>query len=115
ANGSEPISSPAATNKNTFRAPQSSSSGPAISSAAGPASSARVSTAVITLARSASGVRVVITPINGALTRGPKNDEVKSTAITPTTGRSSPSSQSGSVRATSETAPSLIGANLGTR
>jgi hypothetical protein len=42
ANGSEPISSPAATNRNTFRAPQSSSSGPAISSAAGPASSARV-------------------------------------------------------------------------
>ena len=41
----------------------------------GPASIASVITAVITLARIASGVRIVITPISGALTSGPKNDE----------------------------------------
>ena len=34
-----------------------------------------MSTEVITLARSASGVRIVITPISGALTSGPKKDD----------------------------------------
>ena len=40
-------------------------------------------TAVMTFARSASGVRVVITAISGALTSGPKNDDSASAAITP--------------------------------
>ena len=39
-------------------------------------------TAVITFGRSASGVRIVITPISGALTSGLKNDDVASAAIT---------------------------------
>ena len=59
----------------------------------------------MTFGRSISGVRVVITPISGALTNGPKKDDAKSTAITPPTGRSSPSSQRGSVSATSDIAP----------
>ena len=49
---------------------------------AGPASIAVVRTAVITFARIASGVRIVITPISGALTSGPKNDEAASAVMT---------------------------------
>ncbi len=68
----------------------------------------------MTFGRSVSGVRVVITPISGALTSGPKKDDAKSTAITPTTGRSSPSSQRGSVSATSDIAPRRTGSWRGT-
>ena len=43
-------------------------------------------TAVMTLARTASGVRIVITPINGAFTRGPKNDDSASATTIAGTG-----------------------------
>ncbi len=66
-------------------------------------------TAVVTVARSASGVRVVITVISGALTSGPKNDDSASAAITPATGSSSASTKTGSVSATNDVAPSRSG------
>src|SRR5918992_906076 len=83
-------------------------------SPAGPARSANVSTAVITFARTASGVRVVRRPISGAFTSGPNSEETKSTATTPTTGSGRASTPIGSVSATSEIAPRRIGSNRGT-
>ena len=80
----------------------------------GPASSANVSTAVITFARSACGVRIVITPISGAFTSGPNSDETKSTATTPQAGRWSASSGIGRTRPTSAHAARRIGSNRGT-
>ena len=58
ANGIVASNCPVATSRNTGRGPHSSSRGPATSSPAGPASIAVVSTAVITFARTASGVRI---------------------------------------------------------
>ena len=66
-------------------------------------------TAVITLARTASGVRIVITPISGALTRGPKNDESASATTTAGTGSSIASAKTGRVSATKAVAPSRSG------
>ncbi len=68
---------------------------------------------VNTFGRSASGVRIVITLISGALTSGPKIDDTKRTAITAGADSGRPSRGSGTVRATTATAPSLAGSNLG--
>ena len=62
--------------------------------------------AVIIFGRSSAGVRAVITPITGPFTSGVNSIAVKSAAITPQAGRSSGSSQSGSVIATIATAAS---------
>src|SRR5262245_58663122 len=92
-----------------MRGPQDSSSGPAITRPSGPASIAVVSTAVITFARSASGVRTVITLISGALTSGPKNDDTASAVITAGTGSSIASANTGIVNASNAVAPSRSG------
>ena len=100
---------PVATRRKTWCGPHDSSSGPAITIPTGPASIAIVSTAVITFARSASGVRIVMTPISGAFTSGPKNDDAASAVITAGTGRSRESAKIGKVRATKAVAPSRRG------
>src|SRR4029453_16000287 len=112
--GSEARNWPTATTRSTGRGPQDPRSGPTTSNPIGPASSAIVITPVITLGRSASGVRIVKTPISGAFTSGPKIAPTNSTAITAAAGNGRPSSGIGTVNATSETAPSRIGSNFGT-
>jgi hypothetical protein len=72
-----------------------------------------VITAVITFARSCSGVLMVITPISGAFTSGPKNADANSATTTPQAGRSATSAQIGSVSATNAAAPSRIGSKRG--
>ena len=89
--------------------PPLSSSGPATSIPSGPASIAVVMTAVITFARSASGVRMVMTPISGALTSGPKIDDAKSASTTPARGSSNASAKIGIVSATNAVAPRRSG------
>ena len=65
--------------------------------------------AVIIFGRRSTGVRAVITPITGPFTSGVKSIAVNSAAITPQAGRSSGSSQSGSVIATIPNAASRSG------
>ena len=98
---------------NTGRVPNASSSGPAATSPIGPASIAIVNTAVISFGRSASGVRVVISPITGALTSGCGMVETNRAAIVAQSGRSSPSSQIGTDSATIPNAASFSGLNRG--
>lgn len=81
----------------------------AAASPTGPASIATVSNAVINFGRSASGVRVVISPITGAFTSGCGIVETNKAAMIAHSGRSSPRSQIGSGSATIPIAASLSG------
>ena len=67
------------------------------------------------LRSSASGVRIVITPISGALIMGPKSAEIARARTTPAGCSGRTRNQIGTVIAANATAPSRTGSYLGTR
>src|SRR5437764_3161939 len=95
AKGAVPTRYPAAAMSKTILAPTALISGPAATGPSGPVRNISPIAADSTLARSAAGVRVVMTVKIGAPVRGATNPHRTSTAATPTAGRGIPSNSFG--------------------
>src|SRR3954447_13090643 len=111
ANGADPARYPTAATTKSILAPTALISGPAAIWANGPVRNISATAAESTLARSAAGVRVVMTVKIGAPVRGPTNPWRTSTAATPTAGSGIPSNSFGIDASTNPAAPTWSAPN----